>query len=181
MKNDPNLADQGIEYDVALQIGSIVFKYYENLITRSKAIFQVKIDKEISASALDRFDDIKESTQNRFNELLYRRKNRYVVSIQSPVFVLPIRATFDAKYSPVWVIRTGDMLMISANLNGDEQILNKAEILANQLMKMNAINEAPEFEVNDFYEGFRLSITSIGLQYFQSYKLYEQSYTVASV
>jgi hypothetical protein len=30
-------------------------------------------------------------------------------------------------------------------------------------MNMDVIKEAPEFEVNDFYEGYRLSITSIGL------------------
>lgn len=157
------LADQGIEYDVALQIGSVVFKYFEDLLVRGRAIFQVKVDKGISASAASSFDDLKESTQSRFHDMIYRRKNRYVVSIQSPVFILPIRATFDAKFSPVWVIRTGDMLIISANLNGDEQLLNKARIITKQQQICQRGEELPSFEVNDFYEGYRVSITSIGL------------------
>jgi hypothetical protein len=108
--------------------------------------------------------------------MLYRRKNRYVLSIQSPVFVLPIRRTFDAKFSPVWVIRTGDTLIMSANLAGDEQILNKAR----SLTKHHRICEhAPSFDVNDFYDGYRFSITSIGLQYFATNKLYEQSYNAS--
>jgi hypothetical protein len=113
--------------------------------------------------------------------MIYRRKNRYVVSIQSPVFILPIRATFDAKFSPVWVIRTGDMLIISANLNGDDQILKKAKVLTKQQQICPNGEEMPSFEVNDFYEGYRVSITSIGLQYFCSNKLYEQTYCINQI
>lgn len=41
--------------------------------------------------------------------------------------------------------------------------------------------EMPSFEVNDFYEGYRVSITSIGLQYFCSNKLYEQTYSINQI
>lgn len=118
-KNDPKLADLGIEYDVTLQIGSIVFKYFEDLIIRGKSIFKVKVDKEMSETAYSSFDDLKMTTQNQLHDMVYKRKNRYVVSVQSPIFVLPIRGTFDAKFSPVWVIKTGDLLVISANLTKD--------------------------------------------------------------
>ena len=44
---------------------------------------------------------------------MYKNKNRYVLSLDSPVLIIPINATFEGKNSPVWVINTGNMLIIS--------------------------------------------------------------------
>jgi hypothetical protein len=41
------LEKDGIEFDIKLQVDSIVYKHYEDLIIRAKAISNVKIDDEI--------------------------------------------------------------------------------------------------------------------------------------
>jgi hypothetical protein len=46
-KGDKDLLDDGIEFDINLQVGSIIYKHYEDLIIRARAISNVKIDQEI--------------------------------------------------------------------------------------------------------------------------------------
>lgn len=67
----------GIEFDIKLQVDSIVYKHYEDLIIRAKAISNVKIDDEIQSAALGTFEDLRETTQNRLHEIIYKRRNRY--------------------------------------------------------------------------------------------------------
>jgi len=66
-------------------------------------------------------------------------------------------------------------LIISANLSDDAQIICSAKALT---VQHKISHDMPQFDVNDFYEGYRVSVTSIGLQYFCSNKLYEESYNI---
>ena len=43
-KGDPALLQDGIEFDINLQVSSVVYKHYEDLIIRARAISNVKID-----------------------------------------------------------------------------------------------------------------------------------------
>ena len=52
-KNDTALGLHDIEFDLALRIGQIVFKYNEDLIIRAKAIARVKVDQKLQNEALD--------------------------------------------------------------------------------------------------------------------------------
>jgi hypothetical protein len=49
-------------------------------------------------------------------DLIYKKKNRYVIQIESPVIILPIHQTFQGRNAPVWVIRTGDVMIVSEDL-----------------------------------------------------------------
>ena len=114
-KNDPKLQVKDIEFDIGLTIGSILFKYKEDLVIRVKAITRLKVDKKLKESAYDKMEDLKETTKSRLHAIIYRRANRYKIYMQSPVFVLPIRGTFHGNNSPIWVIRTGDVSISSAD------------------------------------------------------------------
>jgi hypothetical protein len=61
-KGDPGLLQDGIEFDISLQVSSVVYKHYEDLIIRARAISNVKIDQEIQTAAMGRFEDLRETT-----------------------------------------------------------------------------------------------------------------------
>jgi hypothetical protein len=46
-KGDTNLLKDSIEYDINLQVSSVIYKHYEDLIIRARAISNIKIDQEI--------------------------------------------------------------------------------------------------------------------------------------
>ena len=101
---------------------SVVYKHYEDLVVRAWAISNIQIDEEISSVAKGTLEDLRETTQNRLHELLYKKRNRFVISVQSPVIILPVKGVF--QNSPVWIIRTGDMLILSEDtrkINNDLQ------------------------------------------------------------
>lgn len=112
-KGDTNLLKDSIEYDINLQVSSVIYKHYEDLIIRARAISNIKIDQEIQTAAMGTFEDLRESTQNRLHEMLYKKKNRYCISIESPVLIIPLNQTFEGKSAPVWVIKLGNMLILS--------------------------------------------------------------------
>lgn len=85
--------------------------------------------------------------------MLYKRKNRYAISIESPVLIIPIQQTFEGNNAPVWVIRTGNMLIVSEDLE-----------------KLYAINY--DKPTDDVYDGYKVTLTSIGLHFYQSYRVY---------
>ena len=114
IKNDTTKATSDLELDLSLKIGQIVFKYNEDLIIRAKAIVRLKIDQSLQTEALDQLEELRENTTSAIHSLIYRRRNRYNIQIGSPIFLLPINGTFDGKFSPVWVIRTG-ALNVSTN------------------------------------------------------------------
>ena len=82
---------------------SVVYKHYEDLVVRAWAISNIQIDEEISSVAKGTLEDLRETTQNRLHELLYKKRNRFVISVQSPVIILPVKGVF--QNSPVWIIR----------------------------------------------------------------------------
>jgi hypothetical protein len=45
--------------------------------------------------------------------MLYKKKNRYCISIESPVLIIPLNQTFEGKNAPVWIIKLGNMLILS--------------------------------------------------------------------
>lgn len=93
--------------------------------------------------------------------MLYKRKNRYLISIESPVLIIPIYATFEGKNAPVWVIRTGNMLIMSEDAKNQKV----------QAIKFaNKLTSVPVSE--DVYEGYKINVTSIGLHYYSSYDIY---------
>jgi hypothetical protein len=47
------------------------------------------------------------------NEILYSKKNHYTISVLSPVIIIPINRVYDGKNSSVWVLKTGDMIVLS--------------------------------------------------------------------
>ena len=57
----------GIEYDLNIRIESIIYKHYEDLIIRARAISNVKIDEEMQVAALGRLEDLREATGNRMH------------------------------------------------------------------------------------------------------------------
>ena len=61
-KGDSGLLQDGIEFDISLQVSSVVYKHYEDLIIRARAISNVKIDQEIQTAAMGRFEDLRETT-----------------------------------------------------------------------------------------------------------------------
>lgn len=75
----------------------------------------MQVDKKLKESAYDKMEDLKETTKSRLHAIIYKRANRYQIYMQSPVFVLPIRGTFAGHHSPIWVIRTGDVQIASAD------------------------------------------------------------------
>ena len=103
----------GIEYKINLKIGSVVYKYYEDLLVRLKAITSIKVDESIQTAALDRLEELSKSTQNTLNEILYSKKNHYTISVLSPVIIIPINRVYDGKNSSVCVLKTGDMIVLS--------------------------------------------------------------------
>ena len=64
-----------VDFNVNLQLGSIVYKYYEELVIRMKAITSVKIDENIQTAAFDNYEELSKATQNTLNEILYSKKN----------------------------------------------------------------------------------------------------------
>jgi hypothetical protein len=86
---------------------------------------------------------------------MYKRKNRFVVSIESPVLVIPIYHTFEGKHAPLWVIRTGNMLIRSHEI--------KIASLASMLSQ------------DDVYEAYKVTLTAISVHYYESYKFYEKA------
>ena len=77
---------------------------------------------------------------------MYKRKNRFVVSIESPVLVIPIYHTFEGKHAPLWVSRTGNMLVRSHDI--------KKLSLATMLSQ------------DDVYEAYKISFTAISVHYY---------------
>jgi hypothetical protein len=61
-KGDTNLLKDSIEYDINLQVSSVIYKHYEDLIIRARAISNIKIDQEIQTAAMGTFEDLREST-----------------------------------------------------------------------------------------------------------------------
>jgi hypothetical protein len=45
-----------------VHVGSIVYKYYEDLLIRAKGISNVQVDQEIQSAAMDTLEDLKETT-----------------------------------------------------------------------------------------------------------------------
>ena len=78
-KNDARLAQKDIEYDIGLTIGSILFKYKEDLVIRVKAMTRLKVDKKLKESAYDKMEDLKETTKSRLHAIIYKRANRYQI------------------------------------------------------------------------------------------------------
>ncbi len=60
--NKGNISRPGIEYNINLKIGSIVYKYYEDLFVRLKAITALKFDESMQTAARDRFEELSKST-----------------------------------------------------------------------------------------------------------------------
>ena len=104
---------EGIEFNVALQIGTVIFKFNEDLLIRAKVISQLQVDQEMRVSAFEKLEQLREEGRNRLNDLIYKKKNRYIFSMSSPVFILPIRGTYEGTVAPIWVIRTGDVVFES--------------------------------------------------------------------
>lgn len=48
-----------------VQIGSIVFKYNEDLTIRLMAISRLKVDEKITSAARDRLEDLREQTNSK--------------------------------------------------------------------------------------------------------------------
>ena len=130
------------------------------MIIRARAISNVKIDEEMQVAALGRLEDLREATGNRMHQLLYQTKNRYVISVESPVLILPICATFEGKVAPCWVMNTGNVLIISEDLDKHKKTQSIAELLQQQ--------------DEDRYDGYKLTISSIGLTYYDSFAEYEK-------
>ena len=128
-KGTKELLGAGIEYDLNVRIESIIYKHYEDLIIRARAISNVKIDEEMQVAALGRLEDLREATGNRMHQLLYQTKNRYVISVESPVLILPICATFEGRVAPCWVMNTGNVLIISEDLDKNKKTQSIAELL----------------------------------------------------
>jgi hypothetical protein len=116
------LIQDGIEYDFSMRIESVIYKHYEDLIIRARAISNVKIDEEMQQAAMGRLEDLKESTQSHLHDIIYKKKNRYVISIESPVLILPIYSTFEGNLAPCWVINTGNLLILSDDTNAKKII-----------------------------------------------------------
>ena len=93
--------------------------------------------------------------------MLYQTKNRYVISVESPVLILPICATFEGKVAPCWVMNTGNVLIISEDLDKHKKTKSIAELFQEQ--------------DEDRYDGYKLTISSIGLTYYDSFADYEKS------
>jgi hypothetical protein len=84
------------EFDVNLKLGALVYKYYQELVVRAKAISAVSVDETMQNQAFDRLEILKDTTNNTIQEI-QKKRNRYTISIQSPIIVLPIFGTYEGK------------------------------------------------------------------------------------
>lgn len=57
-KGQPDLLPLGVEFDISIHLGSIIYKYEEDLMIRAKAISNVQLDQEIQSAALDTLEDL---------------------------------------------------------------------------------------------------------------------------
>ena len=144
IKNDTSLAHHNIELDLSLMVGSIVFKYNEDLIIRSKAIARLKVDSSLQAEALDQLEELRENTQSAIHALIYKRRNRYNISIGSPVILLPINGTYQGKFSPIWAVRTGALNISSA----DPKDSNEDESGIFENLSLDRRNSTPKSKFN---------------------------------
>ena len=55
---------------------------------------------------------MKEATSSSIHTIIYKKANRFRINIASPVLVLPLSADSNP-LSPVWIIRLGDLKIIS--------------------------------------------------------------------
>lgn len=121
-KNNVSSAANDIEHDLNLSIGQIMFKYNEDLVIRAKAISRLKVDTSLQIEAIDQLEELRENTQSAIHSLIYRRRNRYNISIGSPIFLLPINGTFEGHFSPIWAVRTGALTIGTSDpRDSDEQ------------------------------------------------------------
>ena len=85
------------------------------MIIRGKAISRLKVDSSLQSEALDQLEELRENTQSTIHSLVYRRRNRYNITVGSPIFLLPINGRFEGKFSPIWAIRTGKITFATAD------------------------------------------------------------------
>lgn len=120
--------------------------------------------------------------------------------MNSPVFILPIRGTYEGKVAPIWVLRTGDVVFESIvkeriipkqTVDVPSNFVDRTSLRIKQLgrRKTKLIDFASvlKFANNGkmpgqkakssikSYEEFRLCITDIHLSYYQSIVIYENS------
>jgi hypothetical protein len=57
-------------------------------------------------------EDIKEATSNQIYTIIYKKANRIIINIASPIIVLPLSADSN-RDSPLWVLRLGDLKVVS--------------------------------------------------------------------
>ena len=91
------------------------------MLIRAKAIARLKVDLSLQTEAIDQLEELRENTQSAIHSLIYRRRNKYNISIGSPIFLLPINGTFEGKYSPIWALRTGALNISTADPNDFEE------------------------------------------------------------
>ena len=59
--------------------------------------------------------DWREATSNSIYQIIYKKQNRFHINIASPVVVLPLTGDGN-QYSPVWVVRLGDIKLRSKGI-----------------------------------------------------------------
>ena len=107
---------------------------------------------------------------------------------------MPIKGTYEGRYSPIWVIRTGALNISTAdqkdladdkgnsvfeNLSLDRRRspvktgFNFAQIVR-MLMRGGSMPESRGSETDAYFDHFRITVSQMGMTYFQSYSIYEQ-------
>ncbi len=78
----------------------------------------------------------------------------------SPVFILPINGTYDGKNSSVWVLRTGDMIVLSQDLSNDQTKLKSfnSSITTKYMQDAMFGNGEAAFE-REIYEAFGIKLS----------------------
>ena len=129
---------------------------------------------------MDQLEELRENTQSTIHSLIYRRRNKYNISIGSPIVLLPINGTFEGKYSSVWAVRTGALNIATADKNEFEEEMVSSKLLENistdkrrstprsrfnfskvvrRLMRGNSMPKSRGPETEQCFDHFRISIS----------------------
>jgi hypothetical protein len=113
--------------------------------------------------------------------------------MQSPIFILPIRGTLAGKYAPIWVIKTGDVLVKTSEEQYEEdEKEDRASVFEQLSLDKHRTSEKTRFTFAklarymmrgqtmpksrspnaDFFDQYDIRISQISLIYYQSYEIY---------